>query len=126
MLENETDRLFRLLARGILLMREVVDFAFAHLAYGGRIDLLVPLMKRLLQEGLGDEIKSWDERDEERSSSNFHYMPFNDSRLVVYHFGGPNDSTLDQQEELRVELRSRVKHLAALVRSLLNDLAPKC
>jgi hypothetical protein len=83
-------------------------------------------MKRLLQKGLGDEIKSWAEWDEERSSRNFHYMPFNDVRLVIYHFGGPNDSTPEQQEELKVELRSRVKHLAAKVRSHLNDLASEC
>jgi hypothetical protein len=126
MLENEIDRLFRLLARGILSGREVVDSAFARLAYEGRFDLFVPLMKRLLQEGLGDEIRSWAEWDEERSSGNFLYMPFNDSRLVIYHFGGYNDSTPEQQEELRVELRSRVKHLAAMVRSHLNNLAPEC
>jgi hypothetical protein len=111
MLEDKLDKLFRQLARGILLRQEVVDFAFAHLVYGDRFDLLVPLMKRLLQEGLGDETRSWVEWDEERSGSNFHYMLFNDSRLVIYHFGSPDDSTPEQREELRAELRSRVKLL---------------
>jgi hypothetical protein len=125
MLEVKINKLFGCLARGILTRKEVVDSAFAYLVYEGRFDLLIPLMKRLLQEGLGGEIRSWAEWDEEHSRSNYHYMPFNDSRLVIYHFGDPDDSTPEQQEELRAELRSRVKHMAAMVRKNLEDLDPK-
>jgi hypothetical protein len=89
------------------------------LAYEGRFDLFIPLMKSLLQKGLTDEVKSWAEWDEGLSSSNYHLMPFNDSRLVIYHFGDPDDSTIEQREELRDELRSRVKILADMVRELL-------
>jgi hypothetical protein len=121
-MEDKFDKLFRKLDRGILSRREVVDSAFADLAYDGQFNLLIPLMKSLLQKGLGEEVRSWAEWDEDCSSSNFHYMPFNDSRLVIYHFGGPHDSTPEQQEELRIALRSRVKLLADMVRSNLDDL----
>lgn len=87
--------------------------------------MVIPLMRRLSEEGLEDEIKSWAEWDEETGRSNFHYMPFNDSRLVIYHFGGPYDSTPEQQAELRAELRSRVKQLAATIQSHLNGPGPE-
>jgi hypothetical protein len=48
-------------------------------------------------------------------------MPFNDSRLVDY-FGGHHDSTPEQQEQSRAELRSRVERLAAMARNNLKDL----
>ena len=120
-LEDKLDKLLHKLARGILLRQEVVDFAFADLAYEGRFDLIISLTKRLLQEGFKNEIRSWADWGEERSNNNSHYFPFNDSRLVIYHFGNPYESTPEEQEEFRAELKSRVKFIANMVRTKLND-----
>ncbi len=53
-------------------------------------------------------------------------MLFRDSRLIISHFGRPDDSTPEQQEALRRDIRSRVKRLAAEIRSLLPQLDREC
>jgi hypothetical protein len=107
----------------MLTRREVVDFAFLLLAYEDRFDLVEPFLDRLHRERFDDEMRPWVGWDEENQRTNHHYMPFNDSRLVIYHFGPDlDDSTPEQQEDFRNELRARVKRLAAMSRTFLNGI----
>lgn len=116
------ETLFKQQARGILSKQEVVDFALGFLAFNSRFDL-IEQVTLALTEKFSREVTLWAEWDGNDSQSTFHWMPYNDSRLVSEYFGGiaGGEYTQEQKSKFIAEMRDNLHGVVQRVRQIINQ-----
>lgn len=116
---GRVERMMKQHERGIRTRQEVVDGALGLLAYKGQFDLVEPVT-RLLLERFKAEVERWADWDEGHPEAGFHWMPYNDSRLVGEYYGGiaGGEYTDDQKCVFVDDMRYNVQRVKEIVQSL--------